>query len=84
MKYYLNCLFQRNQIPAPMSPRYNQGLQQQPSPSMGGQMMGTNNPQVSPNYPQQQQQQQQWNMRQQQALQGQGTIGMQPQVWGFL
>ena len=67
-----------------MSPRYGQGIQQQQSPNMG-QMMGANNPQVSPNYPQQQQQQQQqqWNMRQQQAMQGQGAMGMQPQVLGF-
>ncbi|XP_060582282.1 nuclear receptor coactivator 3-like [Ruditapes philippinarum] len=59
-----NVTLQRNQIPGPMSPRY-QTLPGQPAqnPNMGSMMPP--NPQLSPNFnqAQQQQQQQQWNIR---------------------
>ncbi|XP_053383143.1 nuclear receptor coactivator 2-like isoform X2 [Mercenaria mercenaria] len=70
-----NVTLQRNQIPGPMSPRY-QTLQGQPpqSPNMGSMMPP--NPQLSPNFSQtqQQQQQQQWNIRQ-----GQTSLAISPQ-----
>lgn len=73
-----NVTLQRNQIPGPMSPRYQSMSGQPPqSPSIGS--MLPPNTQLSPNFSQQQQQQQQqqqWNG----ARPSQGNLGMSPQA----
>lgn len=66
-----NVTLQRNQIPGPMSPRY-QTLPGQPTQSPNVGSMLPPNPQLSPNF---NQTQQQWNARQ-----GQTNIGLSSQV----